>query len=174
MTGKKFMNAVAKGKEDILQIFLDILKRTKTAYCIVGGLAVNAYVEPVVSLDLDVVIEMKDIDKVSKEAEKKGWKVERFEHSENLTSSKSDLRIQIQTDSRYQEFLSRASSKEVLGYRMNVSSVEDVLQGKIWAYLDEKRRMSKRQKDLADIIRLMEAYPPLERYVPSVILKKLK
>jgi len=174
MTGKKFMNTVANGKEDILQTFLDILKRNKTVYCIVGGLAVNAFVEPVVSLDLDVVIENKDIDKVSKEIIDKGFKVERFEHSLNLTSSKSDLRIQIQTDSRYQEFLSRASSKEVLGYKMNVASIEDVLQGKVWAYLDEKRRLSKRQKDLADIIRLIEAYPALERLIPSIILEKLK
>jgi len=168
------MNTVANGKEDILQIFLNILKRTKTAYCIVGGLAVNAFVEPVVSLDLDVVIESKDIDKVSKEIVDKGFKVEKFEHSLNLTSSKSDLRIQIQTDSRYQEFISRASSKEVLGYKMNVASIEDVLQGKVWAYLDEKHRMSKRQKDLADIVRLIEAYPSLERLIPSVILEKLK
>jgi len=168
------MNTVAHGKEDILQVFLNILKRTKTAYCIVGGLAVNAFVESVVSLDLDVVIESKDIDQVSKEIVDKGFKVERFEHSLNLTSSKSDLRIQIQTDSRYQEFLSRASSKEVLGYKMNVASIEDVLQGKVWAYLDEKSRMSKRQKDLADIVRLIEAYPSLERLIPSVILEKLK
>ncbi len=174
MIGKKFLNTVANGKEDILQIFLDILNRTKTAYCIVGGLAVNAYVEPVVSLDLDVVIELKDIDKVCKEVVKKGLKVERFEHSVNLTSSKSDLRVQIQTDSRYQEFLSRASSKEVLGYKMNVASVEDVLQGKVWAYSDEKRRMSKRQKDLADIIRLIEAYPSFEQLIPSVILDNFK
>jgi hypothetical protein len=174
MTGKKFMNTVANGKEDILQIFLNVLKKTKTAYCIVDGLAVNAYVEPVVSLDLDVVIESKDIDKVSKETVDKGFKVERFEHSVNLTSSKSDLRIQIQTDSRYQEFLSRSSSKDVLGYKMNVASIEDVIQGKVWAYLDEKRRMSKRQKDLADIIRLIETYPSLEHLIPSVILEKLK
>lgn len=174
MIGKKFLNTVANGKEDILQIFLDILNRTKTAYCIVGGLAVNAYVEPVVSLDLDVVIELKDIDKVCKEVVKKGLKVERFEHSVNLTSSKSDLRVQIQTDSCYQEFLSRASSKKVLGYKMNVASVEDVLQGKVWAYSDEKRRMSKRQKDLADIIRLIEAYPSFEQLIPSVILDNFK
>jgi len=174
MTGKKFMNTIANGKEDILQIFLDILKRTHTPYCIVDGLAVNAYVEPVVSLDLDVVLEIKDIDKVSQEAVKKGLKVDNFEHSVNLTSSKSDLRIQIQTDSRYQEFLSRASSKEVLGYKMKVASLEDVLQGKVWAYLDEKRRLSKRQKDLADIIRLIEEYPSLEQLFPSNILEKLK
>ena len=174
MTGKKFMNAVSNTKEDILQIFLDILDEVKTTYCIVGGLAVNAYVEPVVSLDLDVVVDLKDISTVSAEAEAKGLKVERFEHSLNLTSSKSDLRIQIQTDVRYQNFLTRAASKEVLGYRMNVAAIEDVLQGKVWAYSDEKRRMSKRQKDLTDIIRLLESYPSLESHIPDFIRKRLK
>ena len=174
MTGKKFLNAVANGKEDILQFFLDILISLKAPYCVVGGLAVNAYVEPVVSLDLDVVIEKKNIDLVCNKALEKGLKIERFEHSVNLSSSKSDLRIQIQIDPRYQEFLSRVSSKEVLGYKMNVASIEDVLQGKVWAYSDEKRRMSKRQKDLADIMRLIEAYPSLERHIPSGILESLK
>lgn len=168
------MNKVANGEEDILQILLDILNRTDTTYCVVGGLAVNAYVEPVVSLDLDVVIEMMDIDKVSKEAERNGLKIEKFEHSVNLTSLKSDLRIQIQTDPRYQDFLSRATLKEVLGYEMKVASVEDVLRGKVWAYSDKTRRMSKRQKDLADIIRLIEGYPTLEQHIPSVILDNFK
>ncbi len=168
------MNKVANGEEDILQILLDILNRTDTTYCVVGGLAVNAYVEPVVSLDLDVVIEMMDIDKVSKEAERNGLKIEKFEHSVNLTSFKSDLRIQIQTDPRYQDFLSRATLKEVLGYEMKVASVEDVLRGKVWAYSDKTRRMSKRQKDLADIIRIMEAYPSLEPLIPPSILDNFK
>jgi len=174
MTGKKFMNAVANAQEDILQLFLDILGKTKASYCVVGGLAVNAYVEPVVSLDLDVVVDMKDIDKVCKVTAATGIKVERFEHSVNLSSSKSDLRIQIQTDSRYQEFISRSSSKEILGYKISVACLEDVLQGKVWAYLDEQRRRSKRQKDLTDIMRLMEAYPSLESHIPVVILKRLK
>jgi len=174
MTGKKFMNAVSKSQEDILQIFLDILKKTKAAYCAVGGLAVNAYVEPVVSLDLDVVISREDIDKVCKEASLKRFKVKKFEHSVNLTSSRSDLRIQVQTDSRYQEFLSRASSKEILGYKMKVACLEDVLKGKIWAYSDKQRRKSKRQKDLTDIMRMIEAYPSLESRTPASILKKLR
>jgi hypothetical protein len=174
MTGKKFLNAVANAEEDILQLFLDILGKTKASYCVVGGLAVNAYVEPVVSLDLDIVVDTKDIDKVCKEAAAKGLKVERFEHSVNLSSSKSDLRIQIQTDSRYQEYISRSSSKEILGYKINVASIEDVLQGKVWAYLDEQRRKSKRQKDLTDIMRLVEGYPSLESHIPAVVLKKLK
>jgi hypothetical protein len=174
MTGKKFMNVVSKSQEDILQIFLAILKKTKADYCAVGGLAVNAYVEPVVSLDLDVVVSREDIDKVCKEASLKGFKVKRFEHSINLSSPKSDLRIQVQTDLRYQAFLSLASSKEILGYKMKVACLEDVLKGKIWAYLDKQRRKSKRQKDLTDIMRLIEAYPSLESRTPGSVLKKLK
>ncbi len=174
MTGKKFLNAVVNGKEDILQLFLDILKKTRADYCVVGGLAVNAYVEPVVSLDLDVVVDMKDIDLVCRESNSKNLKVERFEHSVNLTSSKSDLRIQIQLDSRYQEFISRSASKEILGYEMRVACIEDVLQGKLWAYLDEQRRKSKRQKDLTDIMRLLEAHPSLESHIPAFVLEKLR
>jgi len=49
---------------------------------------------------------------------------------------------------------------------MKVASVEDVLQGKIWAYLDEQRRKSKRQKDLADIVRLIEEYSSLADLLP--------
>ena len=168
------MNAVANAQEDILQHFLDILEKTKASYCVVVGLGGNANVEPVVSLDLDIVVETKDIDKVCKGAVAKGLKVERFKHSVNLSSSKSDLRIQIQTDSRYQQFISRSSSKQILGYKINVACIEDVLQGKVWAYMDEQRRRSKRQKDLADIVRLVEAYPSLESQIPPIILKKLK
>jgi hypothetical protein len=39
--------------------------------------------------------------------------------------------------------------------------------------LDPARRASKRQKDLADISRLLEAYPQLRSRVPAEILEKL-
>jgi hypothetical protein len=80
----------------------------------------------------------------------------------------------LQTDSRYQEFISRAVGYTVLGYQMKVASVEDVLQGKIWAYLDEKRRKSKRQKDLADIVRLIEGYPSLAELLPESVQKRIE
>ena len=57
---------------------------------------------------------------------------------------------------------------------MRVALMEDVLQGKVWAYSDEKRRKSKRQKDLADIMRLVEANPALETSLPASIRKELK
>jgi len=59
--------------------------------------------------------------------------------------------------------------KKVLGYEMKVAALDDVLTGKIWAYSDEERRKSKRQKDLADIMRLVETHPRLHDVLPEEI-----
>lgn len=166
------MNIISNGQEDLLQQFLDLLKKFKIDYCVIGGLAVNAYVEPVVSLDLDIVVVAKEFDRLIK-ASGKIFKIEKFPHSLNLSNPKTDLRIQLQTDPRYQLFISRASVKEVMGYKMKVATIEDVLQGKIWAYGDEERRKSKRQKDLADIFRLAETFPQLKDLLPESIKKLL-
>ncbi len=174
MIAREFLNAVGNAETDILQQLLETLAETRSAYCVIGGLAVNAYAEPVVSLDLDVIVAADKLDQVATTAQSRGLKVETFEHSLNLTSPKSDLRIQLQTDPRYQQFLPRAAEKEVLGYRLKVASVADVLQGKVWAYQDKSRRRSKRQKDLADIIRLVEADPSLEDQLPASIRKQLE
>jgi len=125
----------------------------------------------VVSLDLDIVVAGQDLDKVCDAAAGKGFKIEAYEHSINLGLAGSDLRIQLHTDSRYQDFIPRARTKKVLGYRGKVAAVEDVLKGKTWAYQDTTRLRSKRQKDLADIIRIVEAYPGLRRRLPPEIKK---
>ncbi len=174
MTGKTFMNAVANGEIDIIQLLLEILSETGSKYCVIGGLAVNAYAEPVISLDLDIIVAADDIDKVIESVKVKGFKVEKFEHSINLTSQKSDLRIQLQTDPGYQEFIPRSVEREILGYRLMVASLRDVLQGKTWAYLDKSRRKSKRQKDLADIMRLVEVNPSLKDQLPLEIRQELE
>jgi len=173
MTGREFMNAVGNGREDILATLLAILEEARAAYCVVGGLAVNAYAEPVVSLDLDVVVVADRLEEVCRDAEKRGLRVEHFEHSVNLTSRGSDLRVQFQTDHRYQAFLSRAGTRDVLGYRLSVAALEDVFRGKLWAYSDPTRRRSKRQKDLADILRLLESNAALEKLVPPEIRSEL-
>jgi len=100
-------------------------------------------------------------------------KVEEFEHSVNISTSGSDLRIQLQTDPRYQEFLSRSKHRDVLGYDMSVASLHDILRGKVWAYSDKTRRQSKRQKDLSDIMRLVETHPHLRNELPPEIADQL-
>lgn len=173
MTGKEFIKRVANEKSDIIQVFLDILSKTGSRYCVIGGLAVNAYAEPVVSLDIDVVAAVENVEAICKAAKERGLKIENFEHSINITSPDSDLRIQLQTDQRYQGFVSITQDRSVLGYTMKVARVEDVLRGKVWAYMDATRRKSKRQKDLADIFRIVEKFPQLESTLPQSIREEL-
>ena len=169
MNAKYFIKAVSNGEVDIIQMLLDIIARTETPYCIIGGLAVNAYADPVVSLDLDIVIVARRLEELCAKAVEAGLQIERFEHSINLSSSKSDLRIQLHTDARYQEFISRAKRKNVLGYEMMVATMENVLKGKLWAYVNQTKRKSKRQKDLADITRLVETHPDLLKLLPDSV-----
>jgi hypothetical protein len=44
-----------------------------------------------------------------------------------------------------------------------------VLKGKVWAFSDDGRRASKRQKDLADIMRLVETQPELMELLPESV-----
>lgn len=176
MTGKKFLNSLANGKIDIIQLFLDQLSILKIDYCVIGGLGVNAYAEPVVSLDLDLVLAIEDVERLLNTISKPQgeFTVIKFTHSINLAHPDSDLRIQIQTDERYQSFIKNSSVRSVLGYEMKVASLENLLMGKIWAYSDGERRKSKRQKDLADIMRLVETHPHLYNILPESIKKIVK
>lgn len=44
-----------------------------------------------------------------------------------------------------------------------------MLAGKVWAYRDEQQRKSKRQKDLADILRVVETHPEMRDRLPPEI-----
>ncbi len=55
-----------------------------------------------------------------------------------------------------------------------VACLEDVVRGKLWAYDDPRRRLSKRKKDELDLIRLAEAHPELESLYPKELLEQLR
>ncbi len=170
MTEKEFFRAVSNGKSDVLELLIEIFVGTKSTYCVIGGLAVNAYVEPVISLDVDVVVAVEHLEPVLQAAERKGFMIERFSHSVYLNCPDSDLRVQLQTDPMYQDFLPRAELRQVLGYELSVGKLEDLLVGKARACQDPARRPSKRQKDLADIMRIVESYPDLKSLVPPYLI----
>ncbi len=172
MIARDYWKAVTVDRSDFLDQFLALLRESGARYCIVGGQAVNAYVDPVVSLDLDLVVALDDR-KLLEPILERQFRIEQFPHSTNLSMPGSDLRVQIQTDPRYESFIDRAATRDVLGIPLNVATPEDVLQGKVWAASDESRRGSKRQKDLADIARLLEAYPDLRSLVPDDLTRRL-
>ncbi len=172
MRALEYWKTVVRDRADLLTDLLDVLRRSEISFCVIGGQGVNAYVDPVVSLDLDVVVAVDQVGRLEPLLRDR-FHVERFPHSLNVSQQDSDLRVQIQTDPRYSAFLQRAGTREILGLKLPVASVEDVLRGKVWAAEDPTRRPSKRQKDLADIARLLEAYPDLRAIVPESILGRL-
>lgn len=172
MRALTFWKTVTADQSDLLEKLLDVLARHDVQYCVIGGQAVNAYAEPVVSLDLDLVVATEQVDRVETLLAE-SFDVERFPHSLNVSLPGSDLRVQVQTDPRYATFLPRAVERDVLGLRLPVAALQDVLHGKVWAAQDPSRRASKRQKDLADIARLLEAYPELRAQVPDEVLSRL-
>jgi hypothetical protein len=172
MRARTFYQAVTVDEVGALEQIARLLDELQVEYCIIGGQGVNAYVEPLVSLDLDIVVAAQDVARLL-DALPPSWRVEQFPNSVNLAVAGSDLRVQLQIDPRCQAFTSRAAVRDVLGTAMRVAAIEDVLAGKVWAAADTERRASKRQKDLADIARLIEANPALRSRVPQAILNQL-
>lgn len=172
MQSLTFWKTITVDQSNLLETLVSLLSQHGIKYCVVGGQAVNAYAEPVVSLDLDLVIAAEQVEKIDSLLPKT-FRVERHPHSINVSAPESDVRVQIQTDPRYYPFVDRATPRVILGLTLPVASVEDVLQGKVWAFSDPERRGSKRQKDLADIARLLENYPEYRSKVPKEVLDHL-
>src|SRR5580658_2097544 len=99
-------------------------------YCLIGGLAVNCYVEPVYTLDADIVVIASGVLKLSAHLKEQGFRTGEHTHSMNVEAPGSQLRIQFTTDERYQAFLSRSVDAEVLGIPVRIACLEDVTRGK--------------------------------------------
>ncbi|MCX6048930.1 MAG: hypothetical protein NT075_27835 [Chloroflexi bacterium] len=129
MQALTFWKTITMDHSNLLEQLITLLAEHQIRFCTIGGQAVNAYVDPVVSLDLDLVIAIEQIEE-AEELLKTKFDLKRFPHSLNISLKNSDLRVQIQTDPRYFAFVERAAIQEVLGLPLPVASVEDVLRGK--------------------------------------------
>jgi hypothetical protein len=172
MQALAYWKAVTADEAGLLERVIALLSESGVRYCLIGGQAVNAYVEPVVSLDLDIAVAAEDLPRAEGML-REHFPIAAFPPSLNVSLPGSDLRVQLQTDPRYAEFVERAAPREVLGLTLPVAAIEDVLQGKIWGVQDPTRRPSKRQKDLADIARILEARPELRDQVPEEVISRL-
>jgi len=130
-------------------------------------------VEPVYTLDADIVVISHELRAIQNELVVSGFAVEEFPHFLNAKMTGSDLRIQFSLDDRYQDFLNATSVMEVLGQQVPVASLADVVRGKLWAWNDEKRRPTKRKKDELDLMRILEAYPEMRPVMPDEISKQV-
>jgi hypothetical protein len=163
----------AGGGGDVLQL-VNVLERLEIPWCMIDGLAVNYWAEePMATIDVDIVLAADRVEEAVQALVDIGFKAERFEWSVNV-KGRSKLSLQISTDQMYREFPSRSVAADVHGILMRVASLTDTLTGKIAAWRDDSRRPSKRQKDLLDIIRLVESHPELKADLPADVTTQIK
>ncbi|MDQ5845646.1 MAG: hypothetical protein M3539_10185 [Acidobacteriota bacterium] len=173
MTASEVFEAVTGSGSSDFATLVAILNR-RGGWCLIGGLAVNCYVEPVYTLDADVVVIASELPAVKDELVHVGFSVEEFPHSLNAKMTGSDLRIQLTLDPRYQDFIRDTTTRDVLGQQVPVASLANVVRGKIWAWSDAGRRLSKRKKDELDLIRISEAYPEFREQMPAEIARQFE
>ena len=170
MSEEEFLAALT-GSDSDLRLALEALRATGQPFCLIGGLAVNHYVEPVVTLDADfAIIAATGLVEALKT---RGFHVQEFPHSINAQLPGSRLRLQITINSRYAAFPTRAIPGRVLGHEMPVACLDDLVQGKLWAVMDPARRASKRAKDEADLVRLCESHPRITALIPFGLIPKV-
>src|SRR5947208_854928 len=173
MTATEIFESVTNGESSDFALLVEILDRHGN-WCLVGGLAVNCYVAPVFTTDADVVVASSQLSTIQAELIAHGFEVKEHEHSVKAQMKGSDLRIQFTVDQRYQNFLTDTEMMKVLGELVPVASLQNIVQGKVWAWSDPKRRLSKRKKDELDLIRIAEKYPEVRKLIPPAITNQLE
>ncbi len=173
MTERQFYDwQTAGGGGDVLRL-VETLEREEIAWCAIGGIAVNYWAEePIATADVDIAIAGKDIERAVKALEEAGFVASASEWSVNLRGI-SKVSVQISTEEVYYGFPDRSAPADVHGILLRVASLEDTMQGKLLAFRDKRRRPTKRQKDLLDIMRLVESHPELAAKLPSDVREKL-
>jgi hypothetical protein len=172
MTSTEIFESITNGGASDFAAVVTILNE-QGLWCLIGGLAVNCYVEPVYTMDADMVVVSASLPYIQNELSAAGFQVTTHEHSVNAQMKGSELRIQFTTDPRYQDFLADTETKTVLGREVPVASLANVVRGKVWAWNDPKRRLSKRKKDELDLIRIAEKYSEMRRLMPPAITNQL-
>jgi hypothetical protein len=170
MSDQEFLAALTGHASD-LKLAVEALRATAQPFCLIGGLAVNHYVEPVVTLDANFAVAAAA--GLSEALRQRGFTVEEFPHSINAKLPGSRLRLQITINSRYRAFPGRAVPAELFGVEMPVACLADLVQGKLWAATDPARRASKRAKDEADLVRLCESHPQVIALIPPGLIPKV-
>jgi hypothetical protein len=166
MTAAELFNRATHGGGDDLAEVAALCREKGVRFCLIGGLAVNAYTRPVYTADADFVIAADQLESLVQSLSERNYRIECFTHSVNARKSGSDLLIQFTTDPFYQSFLEEVEEKEILGLPIPVAALRHLVEGKLLAWKDPSRRASKRAKDYADLLRLWEDHPHIQAWLP--------
>src|ERR1700716_970677 len=115
MTASEIFESVTGSGSSDFALLVSILNE-RGRWCLIGGLAVNCYVEPVYTLDADIVVTASEVDAIKQDLATAGFSLQEF------SQAGRELRIQLTTDARYQTFLTETRLMKVLGEQVAVAS----------------------------------------------------
>jgi hypothetical protein len=156
-------------KEGPLRMVADLLREAGVAYALIGGVAIQIRTaEPRTTLDIDIAVPR--FDDVPRSALLAAGfdHVGRHEHSDNWRSPPArpdGVRTAVQFSAEDVGIPDAVAHAELTvlaaGLQMRVAIPADLIVLKLAAAAEPRRRASKRQHDIADVVALMEEYPAL-------------
>ena len=109
MTLTEIFDAVITNGSADFHFVVDVLTRHQASWCVIGGLAVNCYAEPVYTVDADLVVIGGELEPVVADLAAADFRIKRFPFSVNAQRrGGSRLMVQFTLPERYQGFVERA------------------------------------------------------------------
>lgn len=93
MQALTFWKTITMDQSGFLEEIVAPLDDNGIRYCVIGGQGVNAYVDPLVSLDLNLAIAAEQLEQVEALLKGSGFQLRRHAHSLNVTLPGSSLRL---------------------------------------------------------------------------------
>jgi hypothetical protein len=159
--------APGDSKEGPLKLIAQLLERERVPYALIGGVAVQLHTaEPRTTLDIDLAVNhYADVPRTALLAA--GFEhTGRHDHSDNWRAPghgplKQRTAIQFSAeDVGIADAVERANTVQLDGgVKLRLASVADLIVLKLAAAAEPKRRPSKREHDLADVLALLEEHP---------------
>ncbi len=168
-----FWKSVVADRSNFLERIFEVLESEGFAYCVIGGVAVNVYVTPLLTEDLDIAVESAQLSR-ARTVLGEHFKIREFEHSINVYDPESGLQVQIQKDPAINQVIVRAQRMDVFGMTLPVATPDDLVRLKVIAASDPARRNMKKGKDRLDLARLLTAFPDAESLVPPELLERVR
>jgi len=146
---------------------LSVLSTTKTPYAMIGGVAVQLYVEePRFTSDVDLAIA--SFDDVPIEAlQDAGFKhTGTYEHSINWKGPGGTI-VQFSSEPWFSDLVSDAQRIQTKRGELSVADLPDLFLSKLKAAEEPRRRPSKRMTDLIDLRTMLDEHPNLLEHYPD-------
>jgi len=144
MTASTVFGAISGSSDDFQQVVA--LCESLRDYCLIGGLAVNCYVEPVYTMDADFALAAAHLGPVKQRLAALGFEVEDHHTRSTRCAPAASFAFNSPRTLGYAAFPARAEIRETLGVRLRVAALADLVQAKVWSWSDPQRRLSKRKK----------------------------